>query len=230
MNRFSRAIIQENTHGFAAVVPDIKCISPKEGDLLRGRDPVETAKLLVSYGAPVLSVVTEQKNFGGSVALLREIARATGVPMLRKDFFTHEDQLEESREAGATAVLLICATTERNLLARLHECAITLELEPLVEVCTAEEMRFAKELGARLVGINNRDIATLELDSGGPARTAQLAAEAPEGAVLISESGIVSTEDAKLAARAGAQAVLVGTALWQAEDMATMYRSLRVKL
>jgi|GEM_PF-535256 len=233
---FSAAIESKNTRGHAAVIPDIKCVSPKHGDLLQGRNPIEVAKLLVSHGAPVLSVVTEQKNFGGSVALLRDVAKTTGVPVLRKDFFTHEAQLEESSKVGASAVLLICATIERDLLARLYERALALGLEPLVEVCTADEMRFACSLGAKLIGINNRNIATLELDSGGPARTAKLAKLAPKDALLISESGIVSREDAQLAVKAGAHAVLVGTALWQAKspagdwNMAEIYKSLEVPI
>ena len=227
---FSAAIMAKNARGSAAVIPDIKCISPKHGDLLRGRDPVETAKELVGCGAPVLSVVTEQTRFGGSTALLRDIVRATGVPVLRKDFITNESALEESAELGAAAVLLICATTEQSVLAKLYERALELGLEPLVEVCSAEEMHFAAALGAKLVGINNRNITTLELDSGGVSRTARLARLAPKDALLISESGILSPEDATLAVAAGAKAVLVGTALWQAEDMAAMLRSLEVAL
>jgi len=228
--KFSRAIIRENARGFAAVIPDIKCVSPKHGDLLRGRDPVETARLLVDCGAPVLSVVTERKNFGGSLTLLRDIAQATGVPVLAKDFFASEAAIEEAGAMGASAVLLICATTKSDLLARLYNHAQTLGLEPLVEVCSVEEMQFARQLGAQLVGINNRNIATLELDSGGVSRTAELAGLAPENALLISESGIVLPEDAILAVAARASAVLVGTALWQADDMAAAYQALRVKL
>ena len=127
---------------------------------------------------------------------------------------------------GAAAVLLICATTGPKILAKLYEQALALGLEPLVEVCTAEEMRFACELNAKLIGINNRNIATLELDSGGPSRTAQLAALAPKDVMLISESGILLPEDAKLAVRAGANAVLVGTALWQTDNMEEAYRGL----
>jgi len=226
--RFSAAITNENARGFAAVIPDIKCVSPKEGDLLRGRNPVKTAKLLIDCGAPVLSVVTENEHFGGSPALLHSIA-GIGVPVLRKDFITDEAQLHETLEMGAAAVLLICATTEPAILARLYARALQLGLEPLVEVCSTEEMRFARDLGAQIVGINNRNIASLEFDSGGPSRTAALAREAPRGALLISESGIVTPQDAKQAIATGANALLVGTALWQADDMAAAYRSLRVE-
>ena len=227
--RFSTAIISENTRGFVAVIPDIKCVSPKEGDLLRGRDPVDTANRLVADGAPVLSVVTERERFGGSAELLRAVAQAVDVPVLRKDFITNEDQLLETKELGAAAVLLICAIIDEKNLRALHEKALTLGMEPLVEVHTAQEMELAHTLGARLVGINNRNIVSLELDNGGPKRTAALASAAPSGALLISESGILSPEDAKLAAAAGADAVLVGTALWQASDMGAMYQTLRVE-
>jgi len=228
--RFSSAILSENAHGRVAVIPDIKCVSPKEGDLLRGRDPVAAAKFLVRLGAPVLSVVTEGERFGGSAELLRAVVNETPAPVLRKDFITEEKALEETVKMGAAAVLLICAVTENKALIRLYEKAIKLGLEPLVEVCSEDEMKFAVEIGAGLIGINNRNIKTLELDDGGPSRTADLAASGiRRGALLISESGIKSPGDAQLAASASANAVLVGTALWQAEDMGAMYQSLRVE-
>ena len=226
--RFAAAIASENARGFTAVIPDIKCVSPKEGDLLRGRDPVVTAKQLVGFGAPVLSVVTERERFGGSPQLLRSIADAAGVPVLRKDFITSEDMLKETLELGAAAVLLICAIMETEALGRLYEKSLSLGLEPFVEVCSAGEMESAKALGARLVGVNNRNIATLELDEGGPSRTAELASRVPDGAILVSESGILTTRDAELAADSGANAVLVATALLQADDMHAAYRSLMV--
>lgn len=227
--RFSAAIAAENKRGLIAVIPDIKCVSPKEGDLLRGRDPVETAKMLVRGGAPVLSVVTENERFGGSAELLSAIVQAVDVPILRKDFITHEGQLLETVELGAAAVLLICATTDAKTLRTLYEKALALGIEPFVEVHTAQEMELAHELGARLVGINNRNIVMLERDDGGPGRTATLAAGAPADALLISESGILSAADAELAASSGANAVLVGTALWHAPDMNAMYQSLRAE-
>jgi indole-3-glycerol phosphate synthase len=229
IGRFSSAIISENNRGFAAVIPDIKCISPKEGDLLHGRSPVDTAKYLVNCGAPVLSVVTEAERFGGSTQLLLDITQNTDVPILRKDFITNEAQLSETVELGAAAILLICAITDEKNLSMLYEKSLELGLEPFVEVCNAKEMELAKKLEARLIGINNRDIVTLERDNGGPLRTAALASEAPNGALLVSESGILSPDDAKLAVSVGANAVLVGTALWQARDMAAMYQSLRVE-
>ena len=228
--QFSAAIARENEQGYLAVIPDIKCISPKEGDLLKGRNPVAVAKRLVEYGAPALSVVTERERFGGSPKLLREIVTHTGVPVLRKDFVRDENMLVETVKLGAAAVLLICAITDEENLYALYKKAIELGLEPLVEVHTVEEMEFAKKIGAKLIGINNRDIVTLEMDSGDVSRTSALAANAPTDALLISESGILSRSDAKLAASVGANAVLVGTALWQARDMGAMVRSLRVSM
>ncbi len=227
---FSAAILAENGRGFAAVIPDIKCASPKEGDLLRGRDPVEAAHALVSFGAPALSVVTERERFGGSPELLRKIAKSAGVPVLRKDFITDEKHLDETAKLGASAVLLICAMLDVKTLDLLYHRSISLGLEPLVETHTSSELKLAKSVGAKLIGINNREIATLELDDGGPSRTAELASRTPESAVLISESGILTPEDSKTAVKAGANAVLVGTALWKANDMAEMFGSLRVAL
>ena len=222
--RFSAALAAEYTQGKAAVIPDIKCISPKEGDLLRGRDPLEIAEHLVSWGAPALSVVTECEHFGGSPELLHAITKRVGVPTLRKDFIKTCEQLDETMQLGAAAVLLIVANIDADTLSLLYKHAVQIGLEPLIEVCAAEEMTLAKDLGAKLIGINNRNIMTLELDDGGVERTAKLTQLAPANALLVSESGILSAEDAKQALRAGAHAVLVGTALWQAEDMGAMYQ------
>ena len=227
--RFSAAITDENKRGYAAVIPDIKCVSPKEGNLLQGRDPVETAKYLVNCGAPALSVVTERDRFGGSPELLRDIVKNVNVPVLRKDFITNEDMLAETVEFGAAAILLICAILDVKTFARLYEESIKMGLEPFVEVCTVAEMELAKETGAQLIGINNRDIVTLEMDNGDTSRTTALASHAPADALIISESGILSPDDAKIAVSAGVNAILVGTALWQACDMCAMYRSLRVE-
>ena len=227
---FSSAIASQNARGLVAVIPDIKCISPKEGDLLHGRNPAEMARLLVDCGAPVLSVVTEKEHFGGSPELLRAVADAVSVPVLRKDFITNEDMLLETAELGATAVLLICAILDPKTLATLYQKALELELEPLVEVHTKPEMEFAGRLGARLIGINNRNIRSLERDNGGVEQTKALAACVPTGAILISESGILSAKDARMAVSAGANAILVGTALWQAHDIEAAYRALRIKM
>ena len=224
--KFSHAIIDKKNTGVIPVIPDIKCVSPQHGDLLRGRCPVATAMLLKNAGAPAISVVTEAKDFCGSLELLRSVSEATGLPILRKDFVTCVDDLKISIDHGAAAILLMCATQTERSLFELYEASLALGLEPLVETHTLDEMRLATKLGATLVGINTRDILRLERDDGTVANTRNLAEFAPENAVLISESGIHTPSEARQAIASGADAVLVGTALWQAEDMAAFYREL----
>lgn len=223
---FSNSIRIRQQAGYIPVIPDIKCRSPKEGDLLRGRDPVVTAKLLVDAGAPVLSVVTKSDNFGGSLELLEQVIRETGVPVLRKDFINSREDLIVTRDIGASAILLISSMLNQEQLEYLYEAAIELGLEPLVETHSIAEIQYAAKLGAGLVGINNRNIVELELDDGTVEATASLAAYKPEGCVLISESAIATPADANSAVLAGADAVLVGTSLWQAEDMLALYAEL----
>ncbi|MDR0783692.1 MAG: indole-3-glycerol-phosphate synthase [Propionibacteriaceae bacterium] len=229
MKGFSQAIRAENERGWVGVIPDIKCCSPKEGDLLRGRDPVAVAVGLVDAGAPVLSVVTEPERFGGSSDLLQAIAQATKVPILRKDFFTEVGQIDLSAELGATAVLLICATLSESQLTRLYDYTLAVGLEPLVEVHTAAELAFARQIGAQLIGINNRNILVGETDEGGPGHTLDLLKAAPVDALVISESAIASRGDVEPLAEAGVNAVLVGTSLWQAPNMAARLNELRVE-
>ena len=208
------------------MIPDFKAISPQHGDLFRGRDPVAAAKLLMREGAPALSVVTETKAFGGSLALLRQLVAETGLPVLRKDFITSPEDLKITRDCGAEAVLLICAMHTLPVLTALYEAAVHMGLEPLVEAHTERELAWAGQIGAGLVGINNRNILELERDDGTVSATASLAAHAPRDVFLVSESAIGTPAEAQAAIRAGADAVLVGTALWQAADMAACYRAL----
>ena len=208
------------------MIPDIKLISPKEGPLFPGRDPVEAARQMGALGAPAISVVTEQKHFGGSMELLMDIVAAVSVPVLRKDFITCEDDLRRTKDAGAAAVLLICACLDMDQLERLYRGALALSLEPLVEARSRDELMWAGALGAKLIGINNRDILTLEKDGGSVSRTQALAACAPKDALLISESGIRTPQEAGAAIRAGAGAVLVGTAIWKSADIGAFYEAM----
>jgi len=217
---FSNSIRIRQQAGYIPVIPDIKCRSPKEGDLLRGRDPVATARQLVDAGAPVLSVVTESDNFGGSLELLEQVIRETGVPVLRKDFINSREDLVVTRDIGASAILLISSMLTQEQLLFFYEAAIELGLEPLVETHSIAEILYASKLGAGLVGIND---GTVEA-------TASLAAYKPEGCLLISESAIATQTDANSAVLAGADAVLVGTSLWQAEDMLALYAELSQRI
>ena len=226
MSRFTARLLERRRAGYVPVIPDFKMISPAEGPLFSGRDVLRAAKALEEAGAPALSVVTEEREFGGSLNLLSDIVKAVDIPVLRKDFIRTVADIEETARRGAAAVLLICSCLDEAALGSLYRAAISCGLEPLVEAHTAQELRRAGNLGARLVGINNRDILTLERDGGTVSTTSALAAGKPEGAVLISESGIRSPADVRAALAAGADAVLVGTAVWRAEAPVSFYREL----
>lgn len=226
MSAFLEALRRRRGEGLVPVIPDFKRISPAEGPLFPGRDPVAAAERMVSAGACVLSVVTEEAHFGGSLGLLREIAAAAGVPVLRKDFIQSVRDVEETAACGASAILLICASMAEDALEECYAAALALGLDPLVEAHTAAELAFAGHLGSPLVGINNRDILALEKDGGTVENTALLAAKKPAGSFLISESGLRGPEDVRRAIRGGADGVLVGTALWRAEDPFAFYEAL----
>jgi indole-3-glycerol phosphate synthase len=223
---FTLSIRARKQAGFIPVIPDLKCTSPREGDLLRGRDPAEMAMLLAEAGAPALSVVTESKNFGGSLGLLERIAALTKLPTLRKDFITCADDVRATKDCGAAAILLICARLSFSLLGKLYEEALKVKLEPLVEAHTREELILAGKLGAKLVGINNRNILELERDDGTVSVTGQLAKYKPNEAILISESSLQTLAQVRAAVRAGADAVLIGTAIMQAENTRQCYMAL----
>jgi len=219
----SGSILAQRAAGRLPVIPDFKRVSPKRGELFHGRDAAETARLLETLGAPGVSVVTEERDFGGSLELLREVAGAVSIPVLRKDFIRSAEDVALTAECGASAVLLICACMTERELSECFAAALDAGIEPLVETADESGLALAKELGAALVGINNRDILSLERDDGTVERTARLAAMKPEGAVLISESGIGTPAEARRAVLAGADAVLVGTALWEAPDIGRAY-------
>lgn len=223
---FFKALLERHQTFGVPVIPDIKLRSPKEGDLMRGRDPVDIAKALAAKGAPVLSVVTEPQYFGGSGELMRRIVSAVSLPVLRKDFIQESGQLKESMEMGASAVLLIASMLSQAQLVELVAEALQLGLEPLVETHSIEEIHFFDTLGLNLVGINNRNILELEMDEGSVSTSESLLTVIKPGNFVISESSIASASDVKRAAAAGAHAVLVGTAILQAEDPASMYHML----
>ncbi len=226
MSVFLEALRRKASEGLIPVIPDFKLISPAEGPLFARYDPVDAAKAMVRAGAPVLSVVTEGEHFGGSLALLRRIAEAAGVPVLRKDFIQSPRDIEATAACGASAVLLILASIKPEVLRECYAAALELGLEPLVEAHTAQELRFAASLGCPLLGINNRDILNLERDGGTVSRTAELAALKPSGSFLISESGLQNPSDVLRAIRSGADGVLVGTAIWRAKDPFAFYAAL----
>ncbi len=222
------ALWKEYQLGRIPVIPDIKRKSPGEGDLMFGRNPLETARSLEQAGAPVISVVTEADHYGGSLELLREISEAVRVPVLRKDFIKTKEGLQETAAYGASGVLLISSILEKEQLCQLIEEAYKLGLEPLVETHNEAEILAVRDLNLSFIGINNRNIIQWEMDDGNVNTTETLAGLVSPRVFLLSESSISTPDDVERAANAGAHGVLVGTAIHKAKDPAEMYQKLRV--
>lgn len=197
-----------------SVIAEIKKASPSRGLIRQDFDPETIARSYEKAGAAAISVLTDQTFFGGSLQDLTMVRRAVSIPVLRKDFIVDRYQLLESRVAGADAVLLIAAVLGQEL-AEFLEMSRSLGLEVLVETHTEEEVLLALASGAPIIGINNRDLKTFEVNLR---TTLDLAPLVPTDRVLVSESGIRDKQDLIRLAGAGVRAVLVGETLMRAED------------
>jgi indole-3-glycerol phosphate synthase len=198
-----------------AVIAEVKRSSPSKGALAAIADPAALAADYEEGGARVISVLTERRRFGGSLEDLAAVREMVQVPVLRKDFVVTSYQLWEARAYGADLALLIVAALDQNALVSLVERAESIGLVPLVEVHTAEELDRALEAGAKVIGINARNLATLEVDRG---VFGELAPRIPEGIIKIAESGVRGPHDLLAYAAAGADAVLVGESLVTGKD------------
>lgn len=212
---FSRALRGERV----AVIAEVKRRSPSAGAIREDLDPRERAALYALHGAVAISVLTDRPHFGGSVEDLRAAAGQVVVPLLRKDFILDELQVIEARAAGASAVLLIVRALPDARLHALLACARAAGLETLVEVHTAIELDRALGAGAEIVGVNSRDLDSFRVD---PAAAWELLARVPSEHLAVAESGMREPGDVAAAAAAGADAVLVGTALSAAADPADL--------
>lgn len=208
-----------------AVIAEVKRASPSAGAIADAdADAAERARAYEAAGAAAVSVLTEPRHFGGSLADLRAVHLAVSVPVLRKDFLVHPDQVLEARVGGADAVLLIVAALSRSELGAMVATARDLGLDALVEVHTEAELEAALEAGAEVVGVNARDLETLEVD---PEGALELLARVPADRIAVAESGISTRAQVERATAAGARAVLVGEALMRAPDPAATLRELR---
>jgi indole-3-glycerol phosphate synthase len=198
-----------------SVIAEVKRASPSKGALAAIADPAALAADYEEGGARVISVLTERRRFGGSLEDLAAVREMVQVPVLRKDFVVTSYQLWEARAYGADLVLLIVAALDQNALVSLVERAESIGLVPLVEVHTAEELDRALEAGAKVIGVNARNLTTLEVDRG---VFAALAPGIPEGIIKIAESGVRGPHDLLAYAAAGADAVLVGESLVTGKD------------
>jgi indole-3-glycerol phosphate synthase len=196
-----------------ACIAEVKRRSPSKGDLDPGLVPEWVAQEYVAGGAACLSVLTDQQYFGGSVEDLQAARNAVGLPVLRKDFTVAEVDVVDARLMGADAVLLIAAALSDEELSRFHKRADALGLAVLVEVHDEAELERALAVGARLVGVNQRDLRTFAVDHE---RAQAMAARIPSGVVAVAESGIRDGDDARRLAEAGYEAILVGESLVKA--------------
>lgn len=196
-----------------ALIAEVKRSSPSRGDIAPELDAVAQARAYEAAGADAVSVLTEPTRFGGSLGDLREVCAAVTLPVLRKDFIVDRFQIWEAADAGAAAVLLIVAGLSDEALADLFGEAERCGLDALVEVHDEGDLERALIAGARLVGINNRNLRTLDVDLGVTERLAPLL---PGDVLAVGESGVLTAADAARLRRAGAAAVLVGEALVRA--------------
>ncbi|MBC7592345.1 MAG: indole-3-glycerol phosphate synthase TrpC [Kineosporiaceae bacterium] len=193
-----------------SVIAEVKRSSPSKGELATIKDPASLAADYAAGGAAAISVLTEKRRFGGTLADLRAVRATVGIPVLRKDFMTTSYQLWEARAAGADMALLIVAALDQSALESLIERAVSIGLTPLVEVHDEEEVARAVDAGALLIGVNARNLKTLEVERETFQR---LAPKIPDHVVKIAESGVRGPHDVIEYAKSGANVVLVGETL-----------------
>ena len=205
------------------LIAEVKKASPSAGIIAEDFDPVSQAKKYADAGASAISVLTDEKYFKGKLEYLNQIQQVVDVPVLRKDFIVHESQIYEASVAGADAILLIVAALSQDDLQRLFDCANTYQLEVLMEVHDLAELERALETDVKIIGVNNRNLKTFEVDLK---NTELISEEVPEDILFVSESGIKTPQDASLVAGWGADAVLVGETLMRADDVASTVKEI----
>jgi indole-3-glycerol phosphate synthase len=202
---------------------EVKKASPSKGVIAPDFPWLEIAKDYEEAGAAAISVLTEPEFFLGSDQYLREISAVVKIPTLRKDFIIDEYQIYEAKLWGAKALLLICALLEKETLSSFISAADKLALDCLVEIHSEEEAREAFEAGARIIGINNRDLTTFNVDTGLASRLQKFI---PKGTLTVAESGIKSTDDVRALKGSGVDAVLIGESLMRAADRKAFLKEL----
>ena len=210
------------------IIAEIKRASPSKGDISLDVDPVKQATAYEKNGAACISVLTEPHFFKGSYDDLHAVAKETSVPILCKDFIVEPIQIDIAKAAGASVILLIVAGLTKEKLQLLFDYATNNNLEILVEVHTKEELMIALEIGAKIIGVNNRNLKTFDVSLATTKEIAQYIDR--HDVVLISESGIVTTDEAKFVAKSGAKAILVGETLMRTNDVSETMKSLQVPL
>jgi indole-3-glycerol phosphate synthase len=198
-----------------SIIAEVKRASPSKGSLAEIASPLDLARRYEDAGAAVISVLTERRRFAGSLEDLHAVRAGVSIPILRKDFMVDEYQFYEARAAGADVVLLIVAALSKNQLRDYYDLATELGMAVLVEVHTHEEVEDALDINPRIIGVNARNLKTLEIDL---AAFTRLIPEIPASIIRVAESGISERSEVEIAEAAGARAILVGETLVRSGD------------
>jgi indole-3-glycerol phosphate synthase len=211
-----------------SIIAEFKRASPSKGVINKFKSPVEQAKKYEKYGASAISVLTDHTFFQGSFEDLRKVKEAVQLPVLCKDFIIDRLQIDKATASGADLILLIVAAMEETKLIELYRYAKNLDLEVLVEVHNLKELEKALKIGAKLIGINNRNLKTFEVSIDVTEQLGPIIKSS--GAFFISESGIHGTEDAERARNAGASGILVGEALMRSNNIKQHFDDFRLRI
>lgn len=210
------------------IIAEIKRSSPSKGAINMNVDPVKQAKQYEQLGASVISVLTDKMFFNGSMSDLQAVRKTVEIPILCKDFMIDEIQIDQAKNAGATIILLIVAALSKSRLQDLYNYAKQQNLEVLCEVHDEKEMEEAIHLGANIIGINNRNLKTFEVDLNVTERLSKMVKK--PSTTLISESGIKSRDDVKRIAEYGAKGILIGETLMRSNDLPAAFQALKIPL
>ncbi len=220
---FERHLREAAASDWTAIIAEVKKGSPSKGLIRPDFDPLEIAEIYQNNGATCLSVLTDEKFFLGHLRFLALIRETVSLPLLRKDFICDPYQIYEARAAGADAILLIASCLDLNQLREFHAVARELQLDVLLEVHDEAEMETALQTECTLIGVNNRNLRTFEIDMGTTGRLARLM---PPERLLVAESGINSRSDVEQLANDGAGAFLIGESLMREADIGAKLREL----
>ncbi len=210
---FNRAIISENR---VNIITEIKFASPSAGLIRQKADPIRIGLMYQAAGAAAISLLTDEKFFGGHLNHLPVLKKAVSLPILRKDFVIDEIQVREAFLFGADAILLITRLLSQEQLNELHRVCMELGMSALVEVHDRQDLEKALQCGAKIIGINNRDLDTFEINLH---KTLELAPLVPKKCALVSESGINDEKDIRLLSRCDINAILIGSSIMKSDDI-----------
>ncbi|WP_071395234.1 indole-3-glycerol phosphate synthase TrpC [Bacillus tuaregi] len=211
-----------------AIIAEYKRASPSKGDISTDKDPAEQASSYIKYGASAVSVLTDKRFFKGDFADLEAVRKAIDAPILCKDFIIDRIQIDIAKASGANLILLIAAAMKEEKLADLYQYAKSQQLDVLMEVHNEAEVDMAIRVGAKIIGVNNRNLKTFEVDLSVTERLSSKIKKA--GAFLISESGIKTIEDVKRVVNAGANGILVGETFMRADNLSHTLKEMKLPI